>query len=407
MNLMKRSEGKNTSAIKNITIVFNKEVRDNLRDRRSMVSTLISPLIGPAILVVMIMVLGKTMINESREATFDLPVVGAQYAPSLVQFLEQNGAVIKPAPEDPKDEVRNGNLNVVLIIPEDYAINFNTGQPAAVQLVVDSSRQSATVDIERVHNLLAAYKSQIGNLRLLARGISPVITNAVDVERVDVATPQSQVMIFLNMMPYFIVLTVFVGGMYVIIDTTAGERERGSLEPLLINPVQRKEFVLGKLCASLPFAAFAVFITLLAFVLAFNLVPLEEYLGFQMTIDPLPLVGIFLVSLPMIVLASAIQMIVATFTRSFKEAQTYVAFLPLIPALPGVLLAFLPVKPSMWNMLIPTFGQQLIINQIMRGEPLNILYVVVSILATLILAAALIFVAVRLYERERILFGTR
>ena len=211
--------------------------------------------------------------------------------------------------------------------------------------------------------MIYSYESQISNLRLLARGVNPVITNPIALERIDVSTPQSQVTIFLNMMPYFVILVIFVGGMYVVIDTTAGERERGSLEPLLINPVARRDFVLGKLAAAMPFAAFAVFLTLLAFALAFNLLPLEDYIGYQITIDPRALVGIFLIALPMILLASSLQMVVATSTRSFKEAQTYVAFLPLIPALPGIGLAFLPVKPSPWNMLIPTFGQQLMINQ--------------------------------------------
>lgn len=398
---------RNLLASSPFAIVFSKELRDNLRDRRSMVSAMISPLIGPVLLVVMIMVLGKTMINEYREPTFDLAVSGAENAPSLVLFLEQNGAVIKPAPADPKGEVRNGDINLVLVIPAGYAADFSAGRPAVVQMVVDSSRQSAMLDVQRVQNLLAAYEAQIGNLRLLARGLSPVITNVINEERVDVATPQSQVMIFLNMMPYFIVLTVFVGGMHVILDATAGERERGSLEPLLINPIHRRDLVLGKLSASLPFSAFAVFLTLLAFAVAFNVIPLEEYLGFQLTLDLLPLIGIFLISLPMIFLAASIQMIIAAFTRSYKEAQTYMAFLPLIPALPGVLLAFLPVKPSLWTMLIPTFGQQLIINQLMRGEPINPLFVIVSTLITLILSAVLIVVAVRLYERERILFGPR
>lgn len=226
-------------------------------------------------------------------------------------------------------------------------------------------------------------------------------------EQVDVATPQSQAVIFLNMMPYFIVLVVFVGGMYVIIDATAGERERGSLEPLLINPAARWEFVIGKLAASVPFAVFSVFLNLLAFAAAFNLFPVEDYIGFQLTLDLGALTGIFLVSLPMILLASALQMIIATFTRSFKEAQTYVAFLPLIPALPGIGLAFMPVKPALWTMLIPTFGQQLIINQLMRGEPVNPVNVVVSAAATLLAALILIYVAVGMYQNERILFGTK
>jgi sodium transport system permease protein len=141
--------------------------------------------------------------------------------------------------------------------------------------------------------------------------------------------------------------------------------------------------------------------------LAFNAFPIEDYIGIQLSIDTSALIGIFLIAIPMILLSSALQMIIATFTRSFKEAQTYVAFLPLIPALPGIGLAFLPIKTSLWMMLIPTFGQQLLINQLMRGEKLDPLNVIVSTVATILIAIVLVFIAVKLYQSERILLGTK
>lgn len=241
----------------------------------------------------------------------------------------------------------------------------------------------------------------------MARRISPTVTQVLSVETIDVSTPQTQVLVFLNMLPYFIIMVVFVGGMYVIIDTTAGEKERGSLEPLLINPVARWEFVMGKLLASIPFAVLSLFVTLLAFALAFNAFPIEEYTGYPMSIDLRVLVGIFFISLPMVFLASAVQMIITSFTRSFKEAQTYVGFLPLIPALPGIGLAFMPVKAKIWMMLIPTFGQQLLINQIMRGEPIDPFNILASTVVTTVAAMALILVAIQLYQQERLLFGAK
>ncbi|MDW8327923.1 MAG: hypothetical protein RMK99_15280 [Anaerolineales bacterium] len=98
-------------------------------------------------------------------------------------------------------------------------------------------------------------------------------------------------------------------------------------------------------------------------------------------------------------------MIIATFARNFKEAQTYVGFLPLAPALPGLGLAFLPVKPELWTMLIPTFGQQILINQFMRGEPINVLNVVVSAAVTTVVAVVLVILAIRLYEQEHIILA--
>jgi sodium transport system permease protein len=398
---------KQTFALERIGIIFGKELKDNLRDRRSVFSALLSSLIGPVLLVVIIIIMGRTFLADNREKPLELPVQGAENAPSLISFLEQNNVLIKPAPDNPLQDVRNGVLDLVLIIPDGFGGAFSAGQPARLEMVIDSSRQSASPAVERARLLLDQYNAQIGTLRLIARGVSPSILQPMVIQRVDVATPQSQVGIFLNMMPYFIILVVFVGGMYVIIDTTAGERERGSLEPLLINPAHRWEVVMGKLAASIPFAVFAVFLTLVAFAIGFNVFPIEDYVGFQVSIDVNAMIGIFLISLPMILLASALQMIIATFTHSFKEAQTYVAFLPLIPALPGIALAFIPVRATFLNMAIPTFGQQLLINQLMRGEPIDPMNVVVSVGSTTLCAILLVYLAVQLFKRERILMGAR
>jgi len=389
-----------------VTVVFFKELVDNLRDRRSLFSTLGYALLGPGIILLLIVVMGN-MFSEEMEKPLELPVSGRENAPALVQFLKQRNVVLQDAPADPREAVRKGDVDVVLIIPDDYGEDFGAGQPATVQIVADSSRTSAMPNAQRARNLVEQYARQTGALRLLARGVSPTVVNAVSVETVDVSTPQSQALIFLSMLPYFLVMAVFLGGATVIIDMTAGERERNSLEPLLINPIERWQLVLGKLLASLPFSTATLIASLAAFAAVFNVFPVERFMGMQLSVDVLALLNIFLICLPMVFLAGALQMVIATFTRTHKEAQTYVNWLPLIPALPGMALAFLPVKPTVWAMLIPTFGQQMLINQLMRGEVLDSAHVLVSIVSTLLVAGALILVAIHLYGREDILFGKK
>jgi sodium transport system permease protein len=389
-----------------IKTVFQKELLDNVRDRRTIGSALFGTLLGPMILLFIIVLVGR-FVNDARddEKPLKLPVQGAEYAPNLIQFLQQQNVEILPPAEDAETLVRNGDLEVALVIAPDYGEDFSAGRPATVEIIEDSSRQTASIAVSRVRNLLQSYSRQIGALRLVARGVDPRVTQALEVTSRDVATPQSQVLTFLNTLPYFLMFALFSGGAGVIIDSTAGERERGSLEPLLINPVRRRDFVLGKLLAALPFAAGTILISLIAYALIFNVVPLENFLGVQLRIDPLALLNIFIVCLPMMVLASALQMIIATFARNFKEAQTYVGFLPLVPALPGLGLAFLPVKAELWTMLIPTFGQQLLINQFMRGEPVSAANILISAAVTLALSVVLIMLAIRLYEREQIILG--
>lgn len=397
----------NNLSWKPIWTIFVKETIDNLRDRRSVFSAISSSLVSPILILVMIVVIGKTIFDEQIEKRLDIPVIGAENAPALVQFLEQNNLSLIPALVNPEEAVKNGDLAVVLVIPEDFQESFNRGEPAAIQVILDTTRQTSIPPVERLRRALSAYDSLIANMRLMARGVSPAVISPLAIEELDLATPESQGLIFLNILPFFIIMVTFLGGMYVIIDTTAGERERGSLEPLLINPTPRWQIVIGKLLASVPFALVAVLVCLAGFWVVFNAFPLEDYVGFQLSISLNTLIGIFLMSIPITFLASGLQMVIATFTRSFKEAQTYVSLLPLIPAIPGMALAFLPVKPTVWSMLIPTFGQQILINQLMRGEPISPINLWVSTLATLLLAGILIYFAIQLYQREKIIFGVK
>ena len=391
--------------MRRIWVVFFKEVLDNLRDRRSISSSLLTPVFMPVFLIALIMVVGKSLIRETAESPLLLPVSGAEYASDLIAFLKENDVEILPAPADPRAAVREGQVNLVLMISKEYGSRMSQGLPAGLDVVLDTSRQSASADVQRLRNLLLFYEGMLGNMRLQARGVDPGLTNVLTINSVDMATPQSQSTIFLNMMPFLLIMTIFLGSMYVVIDATAGERERGSLEPLLINPVYRSEFVLGKYLASLPFSVFSLALTLLLFGIGFNLIPLEEYVGFKMRIGQDVLLNIFWLCIPMVLLASALQMVVATFTRSFKEAQTYLSFLPLMLGLPGAFMGFLPVKSSLTAMLVPTYGQSILINQFLRAETIQPDNITLVSATTLALALLLLLISMRLYGREQILFG--
>ncbi len=391
--------------MKRIWVIFVKEVTDNLRDRRSISSALLTPLFTPLFLLGMIIVMGQTIFADPQERPVVLPVVGAENAPALIEYLKENNITITAGPADPEAAVKAGDADVVLVIPSDYAEKFSAGKPAPLQLVMDSSRQSALRSLDRSQTLLRQYNGLMTVLRLQARGIDPSITSPVALTSVDLATPQSQAIIFLNMMPFFLILVTFTGATFVIIDTTAGERERGSLEPLLINPATRAEFAVGKLLAALPFAVTTLIISLAAFGAMFNLFPLEEYINIPMRLDLSVLFVVFWLMLPIVLLATALNMLVASFTRSFKEAQTYLGFLPLIAGLPSAFLAFLPVRSSAVLSLIPTFGQSLLINQLLRGEPVVPLNMLLATLGTTVIALLCTVLAVRLYYREQILYG--
>ena len=389
--------------MKEIWIVCSKEIIDSLRDYRSWSTGLFWALFGPLMMGGIFMLIGST-VKEDIEKPLHLPIQNPENAPNLVRFLEQHNVIVEPAPSNPESAVKSGDTNVVLIIPKEFAEDFSSSKTATVQLVLDSSRQSAQVDVNRIQDLLEMYGKYLGALRLVVRGVSPEVVQAVAIEEVDVATPQSRATVLISFLPYFIIFAIFNGGASIITDTTAGERERQSLEPLLINPVPRRNFVYGKLLAAFPFSLASLAITLIGFGIVFNVLPIEQYLGIQLSLNVLTLLWIFLICLPITFLASAIQILVASFARSTKEAGTYLPFIALIPSLPGLALAFLPVKPVLWTMLIPTFGQQIMINQFMRLEPVSISNAAISTAMTLVIAAILTLIAIRLYNREQIVF---
>ena len=388
--------------MKKILVIFQKEMLDNLRDYRSWMTGLFWALFGPLLLGGMIMLLGRT-IRERVDESLVLPVAGAENAPNLIAYLEQQDVIIEPAPDDPEAAVIAGDINVALIIPPDYSEEFTGGETANMQLVLDSTRQSASADISRTRSLLDSYDNYIGLLRLSLRGVSPEVIRVVQVEEVDTATPQSQALIFISMLPYFIIFAIFNGASPVITDATDGERERGSLEPLLINPLPRGWVAIGKMTSAMPFATINLIITLAGFAAIFRLLPIEDLIGVQIGFDIGALAAIFLICLPIVFLACAIQTLIASFTKTTKEAGTYLPFIGLIPSMPGLALAFLPVKPDLWTMLIPTFGQQILINQFLRSEPILAMNIFVSAVLTIFLSVGITYIAIKLYEGERII----
>jgi sodium transport system permease protein len=383
-------------------VVFAKEVVDNLRDRRTLAAALLYPFLGPGLILLMVLAIGE--LSKEAERPLKVPVAGKENAPNLVAFLAQNRAEIEDAPEDPEAAVRSGEKDLVLVIPPGFGEEFRNGSPATVRLVVDPSRNDTLAAIQRADTLVRAYGEQMGRLRLQARGVDSGIVDAIAIETIDVSTPQSQGARMLAMAPYLVIISLFVGGMYLAIDSTAGERERGSLEPLLINPVSRTDLVFGKAAAVLLFTLVALLETLLGFAAILNFVPLERYLGVQMSLPPRSLLAILIVSVPLMVFVVGLQMMIASYTKSFKEAQNYISVMLLVPAVPALVMAILPVDESLWLALVPTVGQQLFINQILRAEEVSLPHVLLSSSATLGIGALLLYLVVRRYAREAILF---
>ena len=391
--------------MRGINTVFRKEVRENIRDRRAIMnSLLIGPLLAP-ILFVGLMWFMDSAEKERAEKALELPVVGAEYAPSLIRFLEQQGTTIKPPPENPEDLVRDQEEAVILRILPEYPERWEAGLPAPVEVITDISRQESNAPTRRVKQLLAGYGQQIGALRLQLRGVSPQVASAVMVKEVDLSTPKSRAILAVIFLPYVLMITAFTGATHLAMDTTAGEKERKSLEPLLINPVPRWQIMTGKMLTTTLFALTSLLVTLVAFRVVLPLMPVGAF-GVDLTLGVETLLKILVVIAPVAVLAAALLTLLAAFAKSYREAQSYVGLVILIPMIPSMLFMVNPIKAETWMLNIPLFSQNIMIGEIVRGENVSYLWYALSLSSTLALGLLLAIVAATLYNRPKLIFSS-
>jgi len=382
--------------------VFRKEVVDNLRDRRTLLTVLVfGPLFGPIFYVAIMNVTVNQQIANLNQP-LKLPVAGAEYAPNLVEFLKQHNTEIESAPADPRVAVKNGHADVVLVIPKDYAPAFRAGNPAPLELVMDQSKQSAQKNIGRARELLQTYGREIAALRLLARGVDPRAIAPLAIKDVDVSTPESRAGMLLAFMPYFFLFAAVIGAFYLAIDATAGERERGSLEPLLTTAVPRGTLISGKLAAVTLFSAVSLGLDVVALVWSQGLIPAAK-LNIVVNFGWHTAIATFLVTLPFCLLMAALLTVVASFTKSYKEAQTWLSFIFILPMIPVFALFLFPAEPNLWMMLVPALSQDVLASMLMKGTPPGGGFVALSVVSTLVIGLLLAWLAVWLYRREKLL----
>ena len=385
--------------------VFAKEVVDNFRDRRTLASALImGPLFGPMLFAFVINLSIERSLDDI-DRTMELPVIGEEHAPNLVSYLKSHNidVIDGPGSRDAAVEgVTTGEHDVVLIIPENFGEQLAGVVPARVELISDKANTQADRDARRARSALHGYSQEIATMRLVARGVSPQVLSAINVDEVDVSTPSGRSAILLGMMSYFFIFALLMGGMYLAIDTTAGERERGSLEPLLSLPVTRDELMLGKIAATCVFMAVSLLLSLLSFYFALKFMPLEQ-LGMTPNFGPDVVFAAFLILLPFILLGASLMTLVASFTKSYKEAQTWLSVVLVAPTLPILVVSILTLRPKLEFMFVPSLSQHLLLVDMVKNEPVNYVHVAISVTSTLAIGAALTWICARLYRREGLL----
>jgi sodium transport system permease protein len=388
-----------------LRVVIQKEVKDNFRDRRTLLSALLmGPLFGPILFAFVINLSLKQQLGNEGEA-LDLPVIGREYAPNLVAYLASQNINITDAPEDRDaavDDVKSGRHDVVVVISPGFGEDLAKAVAATVEVITDQSNTTAEREARRAIRALSSYSQELAAVRLSARGVDAALMRPLNIDTVDVSTPSGRSALLLGMLSYFFLFALLTGGMNLAIDATAGERERGSLEPLLCLPVERNQLIYGKILAACFFMALSSSLSLVSFMIVLKFLPLED-LGMTPNFGPGVVLAAFLLLLPFTLLGASLMTLVASFTRSYKEAQTWVSAVLLAPTLPILIVSILQVRPSIELMLIPSLSQHLLLVGLIKNEPLDMLHVAVSVTGTLLAGALVAALCAKLYRREGLL----
>lgn len=366
-----------------IRTVFFKEVVDALRDRRTLLRMMIpAVLLGPLLLLAISSLISSLQERAERR---EVLVVGIEHAPTLRNFLERQSYTIKPAPEDYEARLRASTLlDPVLVLPPEFERDLREGERPSVEIVSDSSNQRAGAGVSTLQRLLGGFNSERATLALALRGVSADLLQATSTQERDLASATARANRITSMVPMFIIMAVLYGALTAALDSTAGERERGSLEPLLMNPVPHSALVAGKWCAVAVLGMAVALISCLGFIPAQWLIQ-NDSLQAMFQFGWYEVLAFFLLQLPLAAGISAVLMALAIRTKTFKEAQASSNLVMMVVGLAPMVSTLNPSGEAPWYLWVPGLAQNTLMMRVLKGEDLTWLQVLPGVLVGAVL----------------------
>lgn len=348
--------------------VYLKELVDALRDRRTLLVVLLSSVaIGPAVLVLISQLVAGI---EKRAEAREVVVHGIEHAPTLRNYLERQTYTVRAAPAGYEQQLKDSTLgDPVLVVPADFEADMARGKAPVVELLASATNQRSQTGSGPVLRLLRGFNQEQATLRLAVRGVSPAALEALHVEERDLADPASRAAQLSTLVPFFVLMAVLYGALNAALDTTAGERERGSLEPLLMNPAPRLALVLGKWGAVASVGILIAVLSCLSFLPGQWLLRSESLSAlFRFGIgEAATFVGLLL---PLAGALAAVLMAVAIRCKSFKEAQANATIVLLGVSLLPLVTIFNQEGQAPWHLWVPALAQTTLMARVLRGEAL-------------------------------------
>jgi len=397
---------------RNIGIVYRKELREALRDRRTLISSLLVPLVLFPLLTAGLGAVVSLLIGKAKEEVPAVMILGGDDSPGILEELRGSKKIkIVPAKENWKDEIINKDIRAAIEIPAGFQNDVEHQKPAVLVIHNYEGDMKSSIATDDIQKSLEKYRDRIVQDNLAARNIPEASLKPFEIREHNVAPPEKVGgAAFGGVIGYMVILLCLTGSMYPAMDLTAGEKERGTMETILSSPIARVDLVLGKfflvLTAALVTAALSVTSMGVSFAVLEHLHAFDkagpDAAQLQLHIGFTTVLSIFIMVLPVAVLFSAGVMTVALFAKSYKEAQSYISPLMFVVIVPAVA-AMLPIDLDAKLALVPILNASLLCKELVTGT-YHWNYIAIIFLSMCVYAAAALFLAVKMFQREDVLF---
>jgi sodium transport system permease protein len=386
-------------------IVFIKEFRETLRDKRSLGLLALFTLMYPVMLGYILNQQIDRATRPEREG-IALSVIGADKAPTLMARLKNKNVTVTSLPPQSDEQIeallRGRKIAAVLRLSEDFTVDYAAMRPAKIELWYNSA---SDLDARRrdIDEILQAYSTNIAGARLLAHGVSPATMTPIKLQRYDTGSNAARSAGLIGSILGFLFFPAFICCLSAAVDSTAGERERRSLEVLMSQPAHAWELIVGKWLAAGALSVIGITVELALAHAILSWLPLEE-IGMSWRVTSADLALVCLVSVPLSMFAAGLQIAIAMNAKSFKEAQSMLSFIMLVPMIPGIAVSMLELKTATWMYLVPMLSNQTLLREIAKGEAIGALPFVLTFASSAIAAlVAVLFAAWRMKSERYVL----
>jgi sodium transport system permease protein len=398
-------------SLRNIGVVYRKELTESLRDRRTLISTIVVPILMFPILMVGFSFVAFKLVGAAKKEVPKVMILGAEGAPDVANGLTKLSEIqVVPVALDYSEQISNKIIRAAVELPKNFQTALDRGETPLVKIYMYEGDLKSSFAADRVEKSLQEYRKKTVVQRLASKNLPESFIDPFKIKQQNVAPPEKVGgATFGGMIGYMVLLLSMTGAMYPAMDLTAGEKERGTMETILSSPILRTHLVLGKfflvLTASLTTALLAVTSMGISFGVLKGMLMSQGAGGLNMTISLKSVLAVFIMALPLSVLFSAVLPTIALFAKSYKEAQSYLTPLTFLVVIPAIS-SFLPgVELNPRLAVIPILNTSLVCKEIVTGT-YHWNYIALIFASTCVYAAVALFVAVKMFQREDVLFRT-